>query len=420
VTESAESTPPNPFARLIHVARALSGILDLDRLLPAILDGVIALAGAERGAVLLRDDTGDFVVEAVRDGHGRNLDPKKFSLSHSVLKEAATSGEAVLIDDAAEMDVYSQRRSIVSLNLRTILCSPLAGPGGTLGLLYVDSHLTSHRFTQEDRELIEAYAAVAVIALESVRLHAASRERDRMAYELDMASRIQRSFLPASFPEVTGYRGACRAVPAGQVGGDFYEFVEIADGRMAAILADVCGKGVPAALDMARYVSWLRSRATRSPDVPDLLRAFNRMVLEGSGGDSFVTVAVALLDPGSAEVDVFRCGHPPPLHVTPDGVSEVPGSTTPPLGLIDDLDPRPSRVTLRPGCGLLLYTDGALDARGVGGELFGQERLAAVVRLTGSGTEDLVDAVVHAVDAFAMGGRRADDLTIIALERVPR
>jgi sigma-B regulation protein RsbU (phosphoserine phosphatase) len=415
VSETGDRSGTPPLARLVEVARGLAGILDPDHLLEAILDGVIALAGADRGAVLLGDREGGFVVRAGRDREGCPLPPEGLAISRSVLLEVADSRRAVLVDDVTRADTYRQRESILALNLRAILCAPLVGSEGTLGLLYADSQLVARRFTDEDRDLLEAFAAVAAVALESVRLLEVRRERDRMSLELDHAAQIQRSFLPSGFPRIPGWRGAALARPAGRVGGDLHDFVELADGRTAVIAADVSGKGVPAALTMARVVSWIRGQAPRSDDFASLLVDLNGRILREADGERFVTLVAAILSTDSDEVDLVGCGHPAPLLVRRGEVEEAPGSSAPPLGLDEVF--APASVRLRLGDAVLLgYTDGALDAVGAGGEAFGLGRLVAAAAGSGS-PEEIVSSSASAIDRFAGPTGRTDDLTLVAVGR---
>jgi sigma-B regulation protein RsbU (phosphoserine phosphatase) len=203
------------------------------------------------------------------------------------------------------------------------------------------------------------------------------------------------------------------------VGGDFYDFLELPGGSTAVVVADVSGKGVPAAISMARLVSQIRGGLARSPDVAELLLSLNRSLLRQADGERFLTLVAAVLDPLSNEVAIWRCGHPPPLLVEADGVRELETDATPPLGLTDELEPVAHRFPLRPGGLLLLYTDGAIDARDHAGEPFGRDRLREAARGAGLSASAVVDGVQRAVEAYARVGQRDDDLTLVAVERTP-
>ena len=414
-----EDSTPGSLARLVAVARGLSGIVDPEKLLNAIIDGVIQVAGADRGAVVLGTEAEGFKIRAVRTSRGVELDPSRISLSNSVVADVVRTGRAVVLDDASGAEGYRERQSIIALNLRTIICAPLTAKAGPIGVLYVDGNLVTKRFTTEDLELTEAFAAIAAMALESVRMHQVDLERARISHELELAAEIQRSFLPSRYMKVSGYAGAALTRPAGRIGGDLYDWLELGDGRLVVTIGDVSGKGVPAALGMARVVSSMRSRAARAAGPADLLEPLNRAIVTTTEPAGFLTVAMAVVEPGSPMVEVFACGHPPPLHRRGEQLSDVPVQPSPPLGVVDRVEPVSATVEMLPGDRLVFYTDGALDACDAGGEEFGYERLCAAVASAPEHYADAVQAIADQVEAFARAGRRRDDLTLVCLDRRP-
>jgi sigma-B regulation protein RsbU (phosphoserine phosphatase) len=307
--------------------------------------------------------------------------------------------------------------SIVNLSLRTILCVALKADNEILGVIYVDSSAITRRFTERDVPLVEAFAAQAAVALERVRLQEAELERDRMRSQLETASEIQRTFLPGTFPEADGLVGAVATVPALHVGGDFYDILRFPDGRTGFLVADVSGKGVPAALFGARLLSDVRYEALYHDDVGATLAAVNDIVARRSTMGMFVTLFYAVHDPREHRVTYASAGHPAPMLRGARGdVVAWDDALSVPLGVAEGSAFATASRRLRPGEVLVLTTDGVPDAAGPGGERFGEDRLRRAIASAPADPALLVRTLRDAVTAFASGVPLADDVTILAVE----
>jgi len=401
---------------LLDVTRRINAEADPDVVLGTIVDSLVSVVGADRGFVMLRDDDGELKFTIARDRNGKPLEEKKFRVSHGVVDEVAESGKTRLIDDAAASDAYNARMSIISLSLRTILCVPLITKASVIGVIYVDSNAITRRFTEDDVPLIEAFAAQAAATLERVRLQQAEVERDKMAAQLEVASEIQKTFLPSTFPERPGVRGAVASVAALEVGGDFYDVIGLPGGRTGVMVGDVSGKGVPGALFGARIMSDVRYQALLKDDVAATLTAINDIVAERVTRGMFVTFCYAVLDPATGEVEFGNAGHLPPIIRHPDGtLEEWPEPAGMPLGIMAGVPYESGKRHLAPGDTMIILSDGPGDALGEGGVRFGDQRVYDTLKAAAGGPNSLVQGLLDATAKFTGQRPQADDQTLLAV-----
>ena len=249
----------------------------------------------------------------------------------------------------------------------------------------------------------------------------AREQRDELVREVEMAARVQQHLLDQHQPPSGPLDVVARTHPAKVVGGDYYDFVPLADGRFAVVVADVSGKGLPAALIMPAVKIALRALAARNVSTSDLLAELNRVFLDNLPGASYFTLLYAVFDPAADRVVYANAGHLPALHLEgPRAEATWLMPEGPAVGLLHE-EVRFETVEVRfgPGDLFVFYTDGITEAEDESGADFGQDRLVATVRSASGGTAGAVVSAVHdAVDAFRGPGARNDDATVIAV-RVP-
>src|SRR5262245_18408515 len=365
---------------LLDVSRRINAVVDPDAVLATVVDSLVSITRADRGFLMLRQSDGSLRFTIARDRAGKPLEEKKFRVSQSIVNEVAESGSAKLIDDAATTDALAARMSIISLSLRTILCVALRANDRIIGVIYVDSNAITRRFTPADVPLVEAFAAQAAATLERFRLQRVELEGVRLQQQMQVASEIQKTFLPGEFPAFEGVRGAVASVPALQVGGDFYDVIRLPRGRVGVMVGDVSGKGVPGALFGARIMSDVRYQALFHDDVAKTLTSVNRIVAERVMRGMFVTFLYAVLDPASGEVVYGNAGDLAPIVRHADGkLTRWEDSGGPPLGILPDVAYPAHAKRLAQGEVLMLLSDGIGDAVGEGGNRFGNERVARTI-----------------------------------------
>jgi len=248
-------------------------------------------------------------------------------------------------------------------------------------------------------------------------LRRTTEARARDIKELEIASEIQQSFLPKEFPVVPGLAFAARTTPARMVGGDFYDFIPMAGGRWGILIADVSGKGVPAALLTGLSRALIRSRSVDHGSPADVLRAVNDFMAADNPTAMYVTCFFAVLDGGSGRLAYANAGHNPPLLLEGrDAPIEPLPATGTPLGLLAGAAYAERELKIGPGHTILLYTDGVTEAFGPGGDLFGQERLEALaLEKSALPPQELLEAVEADVSRFSAGLPQSDDVTVVVV-----
>ncbi|HTS62217.1 MAG TPA: SpoIIE family protein phosphatase [Candidatus Acidoferrales bacterium] len=237
--------------------------------------------------------------------------------------------------------------------------------------------------------------------------------------ELEIAANVQQKLFPRKLHRLDSLDYAGHCVPAREVGGDYYDFLEIADRKIGFVLGDVSGKGVPAALLMANLQACFRSQQPASLENPaQVLRAVNRHFFESTTADRYATLVFAAYDDATRKIRYVNCAHCPPLLLRATGELERLGSTATMLGAFARWDCVEAETTLGPGDTLLLYSDGVTEAGGDMGEDFGEDRLIHALRVNQrQPAQPLVEAIVHDVQEFS-GAARSDDVTVVALRGI--
>jgi serine phosphatase RsbU (regulator of sigma subunit) len=420
--DAVEVRPEAKLRALLEITRSLQSALRVDELLPRILESLFRIfPQAERGFVLLVDEEGELVPKAAR-GRGPQGDGS-VPVSQTIVRRCLEAKEAILSADARGDRQFGVSESISSLHIRSILCVPLVGRRSEpLGVLQVHSEEEGRAFTEEDLEVLASVAGTMAMALESARLHEERMARERIVRERELARDVQRRFLPAGGPNLPGYSFFPFYRAADTVGGDYYGFIELLDGRLAVALGDVSGKGMPAAMLMARLSSDVRYAAAASPDPATALDSVNRSLREADMDDRFVTLVLVVLEPRTGALAIANAGHLYPLVRRADGRLEDLGVGLAGAPLNVSPDPnyryRAAAASLERGSTLLLFSDGITEARDSSSEMYGSERLRERFRVAPPGAgagRSVVDDVLR----FATAEEQHDDMTLIAIGRDP-
>jgi len=300
------------------------------------------------------------------------------------------------------------------------LVVPLVTQGELIGLLSLGARLSERDYSGDDRRLLDTLAGYAAPA---VRVGQLVREqevelvaRERIEQELRVAQLIQQQFLPKRVPDLPSWHIAAFYRPARTVGGDFYDFIDLPDGRVFIVVGDVTDKGVPAALVMASTHSILRASASRLISPGEVLRRANDVLFDDIPAHMFVTCLAIVLDPATGELTYANAGHDLPYVRTAAGVKEL-RATGMPLGLMAGMSYEEKTAVLEPGESMLLHSDGIAEAHAADREMFGFPRLKKLVEANVGG-ETLIDAVLAELARFVgPGADQEDDITMVTLER---
>jgi len=395
---------------LIRAGQELAGSGTLADLFPLILDLAIDGVGAQRGVVMTIE--GERLVVKANKGEG-------FHISTAVRDRVLNEKSSMLVRDTQLDDAFRERMSIVEQKVRTLMAVPLQTKDRTIGLIYVDSPNMFRAFTKDDLSLLTVMANVAAIRIEHARLAEVEEIERRMARELDQAAEIQRSFLPAGAPHVAGADLAGYNAPCRTVGGDYFDFFQYPNGRVAMVLGDVSGKGMPASLMMMGLQARVQVLADEPQNLAAVVNRLNKITCQNCPSNRFITFFICVLDPSSGELAYCNAGHNPPVLVRADGTVEYLDGGGPVLGILPVANFSEYHANLAPGDVLAIYSDGVTEAMNANEEEFGDERFAEALKANRhKGAAEIVDSVTQALTAFAAGSPAADDITLVVARRL--
>ena len=410
LSQERESVGAAQMRALIRVGRELSGNLPLADLFNLIMTLSIEAVGAARG-VLMTLEGDELVVRSAR-GEG-------FRISSAVRDRVIKEKASLLVRDARLDEAFAGRMSIVQQQIRSMLAAPLQTDDRVIGLIYLDSPHFVHEFTKDDLNLLTVMANVAAIRIEHTRLAEVEQAERILAKELEQAAEIQRKLLPTTAPSVPGVALAGYNAPCRTVGGDYFDFLTYPDGRVAMLVGDVAGKGMPAALLMSSLQARVQVLFDAPGDLAALVTRLNRIINSNCPSNRFISFFIGVLDPKTGQLSYVNAGHNPPLLVRSDGSVQKLDCTGLILGIMPAARYEQQTARLDPGDILVLFSDGVTEAaRPDVDEEFGEERLArALFELRDLPAKEMIEAINRQVQEFTAGSPPADDITLLIAKR---
>jgi serine phosphatase RsbU (regulator of sigma subunit)/pSer/pThr/pTyr-binding forkhead associated (FHA) protein len=415
-----EVNPQAKLKALLEIGQNLGRALGPDQVLPKLLDSLFAIfPQADRGLFVLRDPATQRLMPKVvkyrREGLGETV-----RVSRTIVHRVMASKEAILSADAASDSRFRMAESIVDFQLRSVMCAPLIGSDGqAMGVVQLDTADQRSRFNQEDLDLLASVACQAAVAVENAHLHEAALRQHTLDRELGVAHDVLRGFLPASPPRIEHYDFFDFYEPAQELGGDYFDYVPLAEGRLAVVVADVSGKGIPASLLMAKLSSDVRYCLASEPAPAAAVARLNRTFCESGWEDRFVTLVLAVLDARRHEVTLVNAGHLPPLLRRGDQVTEAveEQAVRLPLGVAADVEYAQVVRPMEPGDSLTLYTDGVTEAMNERDELYGARRLETQLAGGPDGVVAQGRKILSDVKQFVGGHAQSDDMCLVCFGR---
>jgi len=399
---------------LLQTIAAVNSNLELETLIVNVVDLTLELTGAERGILLLYE--GDQLkVRMARDGRRRNL-PPNIHFSHSVPTKVAREGKPICLLDAAAQGAMNLGQSIADLKLLTVMCVPLRVKDRIIGVLYVDSQVTSKEFSNQDLTLLSALAYQVAITLDNARLLEHYVEKQRIQQGLFIARDIQRSLLPAGPLSVPGFDIHGTSVGCEETSGDYFDYIRLGENRVGVVVGDVAGHGIGAAMFMATARALLRAFLYADSDPAVTLGNLNNFLSEDMETGRFMTMFYGDLDLSTRTLTYVRAGHNAPLlyRRATDVFEELeaPGVA---LGMVRGFKYRAADpIKIEPGDILFLYTDGIIESMNASKEQFEIERVADIIRKNRDRpTKEICETLSAAVDDFTDHAPPQDDLTVI-------
>jgi len=404
-------------AAIKDLSQAMTSILDPELILRTLASAVVREMVLENGVLLMPANAAHEVT--VVEGIDPHALPVKSLADNDPLMRLVHRGKRhvlrhdVLMNPAYEAERMALERTLENLHADLVL--PMLYKHEVRGVLSLGRKKSGKLFTPEDFDLLRTMLSQSAIALENARLFRDNLAKGRMEEELKIAHDIQMGMLPERPPSRPGLEIAARTIPAREVGGDFYDFIETNE-RIGLLIGDVSGKGVSAGLLMAGARSTYRVLLDGEPAVSDVMNSANQRLHRDIRKGSFIALSYAVLDPKSRTLILSNAGQTDPVLVAPDEPPrylESDGDRFP-LGIVADCRYEETRVELPEGSAVVFYTDGAVEAMNAGQELYGFDRLLASIDAhRGLPASALLERLLADIDAFVQGTEQHDDITII-------
>ena len=425
-----DTQPAEKLRLLLDITGAFSKTLELDTLLPKIADQMFQLfKQADRCFLIIADDSNPPKLMPKLVKSRKPQDEANARFSRTIVRKCIESGQAFSADDASRSEEVGLSQSVVDFRIRSVMCVPLVGINGKpFGVVQLDTQDRSKRFTQDDLKLLWGVATQAAIALDNSRLHEQSitEERSRAAMDCDLrlAQQVQFSFLPREEAQVDGYEFKAYYKAAKEVGGDYYGYIPLSGGRMGVTIGDVAGKGVAAALIMAKVSSETRYVLSTEPDLPAAVAKLNDELYPYLDNlQKFVTFEACILDPKSHIWSICNAGHMIPLLIRKTGgpIEDVVHAdiTGIPLGIMEGMTFENATFTLEPGDQILFYSDGVSESMSANGVAFGMDKMKEVIQSVKDPTpKTVVERLLGAINQHTVGRQYPhDDITIVCCGR---
>lgn len=408
---------------ILEISRTLAGTVDLNALLPKILDTLFMIfPGADRGCILLKDAAagGQMVPRAIK--HRRPGEDESVKLSRTIVNKVLEEKTGVLSADAATDSRFKASESISNFTIRSMMCVPLLGlDGNPLGIINIDTQNPVKQFKNDDLDLLLAVAGQAALSYENARLITSYLEKQKQDNEMKIAANVQRALLPEHLPQAEGYQFFASYESAQAVGGDYYDCLMLPDDKVCLAFGDVAGKGVPASLVMSRLSSVVQNTMEFVTEAGEAVERINKHMCANAVEGRFVTFTLTIIDLKTHEMSVVIAGHMSPMIRKTDGsIEELPEEIIGlPLGVVDGVTFEVCKRTLQPGEMVVIYTDGVSEAMNHASDLYGLERLREMITKGPVQAAELGKLILADVKRHADGRYQNDDITLMAFGRNP-
>src|SRR5712692_651687 len=408
---------------LLDITKTISRSLDLKEVLNLVMDTLDSLIPYDAAGINLvkcsrpvseREDGADetcvFQTEAVRGYDIADLQELRLKMGEGLIGHVAIRGKPFIAPDVSKEPRYINARA------RSELIAPIISNDEVIGVFDLESD-ELNAYTNDDIEILMLLASQVAIIIEKVMLHDSMIEKQRLETQLEVARQVQLELLPARDPQLEGFDISAYNFPTEEVSGDYYDWVRIYDDQIGVAIADVAGKGVPAALLMAFLRASLRA-ATHIGYAPNIsMTKVNYLLWESIERNQFVTAFYGILDATNRTLAYSNAGHNPPLLLDADGNAQFEERGGVPLGMFRDSRYYEYYVTIEPGQMLVLYTDGVTEAMNSSEEEYGLDRLVdAVKRGRHLSSRALIDSIHREVIDWTEGVGAHDDVTFFIIK----
>src|SRR5215204_850093 len=399
-------------SRSLDLQEILNLVMDtLDSLIPYDAAGIFILSGASQAPVE-RNEARTFHTEAVRGYDIDELSDVHLKLGEGIVGNVALTGQSRISPDVREDPLYINARE----KTRSEMVAPIISNDEVLGVFDLESDELD-AYANDDLEVLKLLASQVAIIIEKVMLHEQLIEKKRLQGQLEVARQVQLELLPPSDPKLAGFDISAYNFPTEEVSGDYYDWVQIYEDEIGIVIADVAGKGVPAALLMAFLRASLRAATHTGYATNISLAKVNYLLYESIERNQFVTAFHGVLDASTKTLSYSNAGHNPPLLINAKGEARFIEYGEQPLGMFPATRYHQYHLLLEPGDVLVLYTDGVTEASNPNGVEFGRDRLVQAVKDNyDRPARELIASLEMAVLAWTANAGANDDVTFFVIK----
>ncbi len=426
-THSAnEANVAKRLKNLVKASQSLAGIESLDDLLPRLLDLAQEVTDAEASSILLYNPRLDVLEFSLAKNEALGAETEQILKSNVELKMGeglagwvAVNRNPVIIQDVQQdTRFFKEADHYTGFHTRNLFCVPIVYGEELLGVIEVLNSKNKPCFNVEDEEILDSFAHLAGVAIIRSRLLETQLKQQKLSIELEAASRIQSQFCPQC-PEMEGGSNVWAvSLPAAFVGGDLYDIIPMPDGSWLVYVADVCGKGLPAALVMVALWARIRSEALVQQEIDKMLASINSAMYSLLAKEGFfATIILGKYWPATGRMQLVRGGHLFPLWFVGKGLGKIPELRGISLGVVPSPVYETEEIVIEPGQSILFITDGVTEARDESDELFANNRLPEYVK-TANGPP-WGSKLLDEIQTWRVNAEITDDLTILEIWRDP-
>ncbi len=405
---------------LNDLARAIGSITDSNKVMETVINRSLKAIGAEQGIITLVEEDSATPMKTLVRSITSSAHREQFHLTQNIVGWMLINKKSMMSNDIRNDDRFRGIRGL-SESIRSVLCTPLMMKNQVKGVLSIFNKKEGKQFGDDDKRLLAIIAAQSAQIIENARLDEQERKKLVLEREIDAAREVQTSLFPRTLPAIPGLDIAAVSIPAREVGGDYYDFIQLEDEHWEFVIADVSGKGLPAAMITTMGKGMLYAQSLLGPSPKSMIINSNKIFRKNLPKKSFVTMLLGVIDSRRRLMRLATGGHCPPMYYSAEFHNVSPlllnGIA---LNLMDDPSVEELEVTLQPGDVFTFYSDGITEAENNGKDQFGEERLTATLERLHDGTaDDILSGLLKDVQDFVGGNEQSDDMTVIVLKVPP-
>jgi sigma-B regulation protein RsbU (phosphoserine phosphatase) len=401
---------------LNELASAIDSTMTTDEIMNLIVQESIKAIGVQQGAIMMITDKAASPMKTLIRGMDSTSEGIPYRLGVSLTGWMLKNQKPLLIEDFTTDERFKGVK-VESDQIRSVLSVPLKVKDKMIGVINLINKKGGGTFTRDDERLVGIIATQSAQVLENSRLYEEEKRLQQMERELQMARDIQKSLLPTENPQLPGAEIAGLSHPAREVGGDYYDFIELGENRLGIVIADVSGKGVPASLLMSNIQATLRVQAVTSKSVKDCIAEANTALHKSTASDKYATLFYGILDTAEGTFTSTNAGHNAPMLLGSEECCRRLETGGIVLGMLPNMPYEEETVQLEHGCVLVMFSDGITEAMNEKEEEFDEPRLKQVLESNRHlSPEDLLKKILDEVTTFTGDVPQQDDMTLVAIK----